>query len=55
LEGGTAARYRRQRHLSSNPGQADRRADRLWGDEARSIRNGQKYLVLETEARGFPQ
>ncbi|WP_157136833.1 beta-galactosidase [Sphingomonas sp. PAMC 26617] len=25
------------------------------GDEARSIRNGQNYLVLETEAQGFPQ
>jgi len=25
------------------------------GDEARSMRNGQNYLVLETEAQGFPQ
>ncbi|USI75253.1 beta-galactosidase [Sphingomonas morindae] len=27
----------------------------MFGDLARSIRNGENYLVLETEAQGFPQ
>ena len=55
LRGGTGDGRGRCRHLPPDPGRADRHRDLLRRRPRALDEAGQNYLVIETQAQGFPQ